>query len=78
MSKKRRRRSQVAETLRQVIRDSELSQNEIARRAGIDSGMVSRFVNGERGMTLGTAARVAAVLGLALRLVPEGRGRKGR
>ena len=55
--------------LRDAIRKSELTQNEIARRAGIDRGMVSRFVNGERGMTLATATKVADILGLELKLV---------
>ena len=78
MRKKRGHGDEATEALREAIRDSGLSQNEIARRAGIDSGQVSRFVNGQRGMTLATAATVAAVLGLALRVVPKGRARKGR
>ncbi len=70
--------AEVTKALQQAIRDSDLSQNEIARRARIDSGMVCRFVNSERGMTLATAAKVADVLGLDLRLVRKSKQRKGR
>ena len=69
--------AEVTKALQQAIRDSDLSQNEIARRAGIDPGMVCRFVNGQRGMTLATAARVADVLGLEIVIRPK-RRRKGR
>jgi len=67
----------VTKALQQAIRDSDLSQNEIARRAGIDAGQVCRFVNGQRGMTLATAARVGDVLGLEIAIRPK-RRRKGR
>jgi len=70
--------AEVTKALQQGIRDSELSQSEIARRAGIDIGQVSRFVHGLRGLTLATAARVADVLGLELRLSPKRGTKKGR
>ena len=69
--------AQVTKALQEAIRGSDLSQNEIARRAGIDPGQVCRFVNGQRGMTLATAARVADVLGLEIAIQPK-RLRKGR
>lgn len=65
----------MTKTLQQAIRDSDFSQSEVARRAGIDVGQVSRFLRGERGMTLATAAKVADVLGLDLRLVRKARAR---
>lgn len=68
--------AEVTKALQQAIRDSDMSLNEIARRAGIDPGQVCRFVNGQRGMTLATAARVADVLGLELRLTRKRRTRK--
>ena len=69
--------AEVTKALQRAIRESDLSQNEIARRAGIDPGMVCRFVNGQRGMTLATAARVADVLGLDLRLARKRTTKKG-
>ena len=65
----------MTKTLQQAIRNSDFSQSEVARRAGIDVGQVSRFLRGERGMTLATAAKVADVLGLDLRLVRKARAR---
>jgi len=69
--------AEVTKALQQAIRDSDLSMNEVARRAGIDPGMVCRFANGERGMTLATAAKVAKVLGLDI-VVRPARRREGR
>ena len=66
---------EVTRTLQQRISESHLSQNEIARRSGIAYGMISRFVHGERGMTLTTAAKVAKVLDLELKLLRK-RGKK--
>ena len=65
----------MTKALQQAIRDSDLSQSEIARRAGIDIGQVSRFLRGERGLTVATAAKIADVLGLELKLT---RKRKAR
>jgi len=75
MPKSARWGAEVTKTLQQAIRDSDFSQSEVARRAGIDVGQVSRFLRGERGMTLATAAKVADVLGLDLRLVRKARAR---
>ena len=78
MTKKRKNSTAATETLRLAIEASELNQNEIGRRAGICASMLSRFVRCDRGMTLWTAAKVADVLGLTVRIVPKGRSRKGR
>ena len=79
MKKRRRTRKAAVSTslLQQAIRDSKLSQSEIARRANIDVGMVSRFLHGSRGITLATAERLADSLGLELIVRPK-RIRKGR
>lgn len=59
------REERLAEQLRSEVRKSELSQNEIARRAEIDKAAISRFMSGS-GMTLAAIERLAAVLGLRL------------
>ena len=71
------KRNGATAALRQAIAESDLTRNEIARRANIDPGMVSRFVRGERGATLWTASKIADVLGLEIVLRPK-RQKKGR
>jgi hypothetical protein len=43
----------------------------IAQSSGVPSPVLQRFVNGERGITLETAGKLAAYLGLAL--LPDAR-----
>jgi hypothetical protein len=52
--------------LRQAIADSNLSLNELARRAGVSEGQLSRFLRGHRALTLPTAARLCEYFGLEL------------
>lgn len=56
----------IDEQLKQAIVDSGKTAYAIAREAGLRPEQVARFVTGKRDLTLSTAARVAAVLGLAL------------
>lgn len=56
----------LADDLRAAIAASGLSLNELRRRCGVDHGQLSRFVRGERDLTLTNAGRVAGALGLAL------------
>ena len=65
-----------AHDLRAAIGRSGLSLCEIARRAGVDPGVVSRFVRDVRTVRLPTADRLAAAVGLQWRLVKP-RKRKG-
>ncbi len=65
----------ISDTLRQAIIDSGLSLRQLARRAGIHSPSLVRFVNRNRGLVLESADRLAVVLGL--RLV-KGRPKTGR
>ena len=76
-ARKRTKGGVVTAALRRAIRDSGLSQSEIARRAEIDVGMVNRFLHGSRGMTLAMAERLAAALELELRVVKARRDKKG-
>jgi plasmid maintenance system antidote protein VapI len=41
----------------------------IAKQAGVDPSVVTRWVRGERDLTLPTAAKISAVVGLELRAV---------
>lgn len=44
--------------LKEAIRDSGLSLNEIARQTGVSDPQLSRFMRGERSLTLGSAAKL--------------------
>jgi transcriptional regulator with XRE-family HTH domain len=48
------------------VRQSGLSLKELGERTGVDHGRLSRFLRGQRTLTLPAAARVCAVLGLQL------------
>jgi len=59
--------------LRDAILDSDMSRYEIAKRAGLAYSQMSLFINGQRSLTLTSAAKIARVLGLELRPVRKGR-----
>ena len=59
--------------LGEAIRGSEMSCYEIAKRAGVTNSQLSLFINGQRSLTLTSAAKIARVLGLELRPVRKGR-----
>jgi len=71
----RDRDSAAADHLRAAILRSGLTVREISRRADIDVGIVSRFLADSRTVTLPTADRVAAAVGLQWRLVKPRKGR---
>lgn len=56
----------LADALRDAVRDSGLSYQELARRAGADQGTISRFMLGQRDLTLAVASRLCLVLGMGL------------
>lgn len=62
--------------LRKAIRDSGCSNYLIGQEAGVSHSAIDRFMYpighaGRRGITLETAAKIAAVLGLVLVLNPD-------
>lgn len=66
----------LAQQLRDAIRSSGISQHELAKKSGVNAGVISRFLSGTD-VLMGTAGRIAAVLGV--RLVEVGRQvRRGR
>jgi transcriptional regulator with XRE-family HTH domain len=52
------RRSDIIEQLRRAIRESGKSQLSIAQETGIDQPNLSKFLRGERSMSLETAAAI--------------------
>ena len=63
----RKRAKALSDQLRQAIRDSGQSLCHIAGECGVDDGILSRFMRGERGLTTKTLDRLCAYLGLELR-----------
>jgi plasmid maintenance system antidote protein VapI len=56
-----------AETIRQAVHDSGRTPYAVAKASGVPQAVLSRFLRGERGVTLGTAERLCLTLGLELR-----------
>jgi transcriptional regulator with XRE-family HTH domain len=74
-------RGSVVDQLRQKIRASEQSLNQLSRASGVSVAQLSRFLRGQRMLTLPVAEKVARALGLALALSPvagRARGKRGR
>jgi len=59
--------------LRSAVKDSGLTTYRLAKDSGVSQPVLSRFLNGKRGITLATASKLANVLGLELRPPKEGR-----
>lgn len=53
-------------TIRQAIRDDERSTYAIAKAAGVAFAQVSRFLSGQRDITLSTADKLVSVLNLTI------------
>jgi ribosome-binding protein aMBF1 (putative translation factor) len=56
----------LSETLKQAIRDSDQSEYQIAKAAGVSQIVISRFLSGERDIRMATADKLAGALGLKL------------
>jgi len=65
----RRAEPNIEEQLRQAILTAGVSRYALSKASGVSQGVLSRFVHGERTVTMDTAARIAAALGLELRPV---------
>jgi transcriptional regulator with XRE-family HTH domain len=60
----------MSDRLRTAIRGSGISLNDLGRKTGVDSGRLSRFMRGQRDLTLGAAEQLCKVLGLQLVAFP--------
>jgi transcriptional regulator with XRE-family HTH domain len=65
----------VVEQLRAMIRASGQSLNQLSKSCGVGRDRLSRFVRGERGISLEAADRVCQALGLRLVQGPGGRAK---
>jgi len=60
--------------LKQTIRDSGLSLNELAKRSGVDDSQLSRFLRGERDISLSATEKLVQFFGLKL-VKSKGKGK---
>jgi transcriptional regulator with XRE-family HTH domain len=66
MSKPRQAEPALPARIRRAIQESGRSLNQLGQLAGLDHARLSRFVRGERDLTLSAAGRLCEVLGLEL------------
>ena len=66
MAKRKKSPASLSDQLRELIAGAGPSVYELARDAGVDRSVLSRFLAGKRTITLETADRLAAVLKLRL------------
>jgi len=63
---KTKKTDSISDQLRRILTESALSRHEIARQSGVDKAALSRFANGQRGLTTASLDRLAPVLRLEL------------
>ncbi len=61
----------LSEQLRSAILSAPVSRYRIAKEAGVSEAVLSRFVNGETGLRMAIADRLAAYFKLELRKVGD-------
>jgi plasmid maintenance system antidote protein VapI len=71
MKQKIKKTQDIEKQLLQAISESKLSINGLARLSGVNQAMISRFINGQRSLTLPSAAKLAKVLGLEFHRVED-------
>ena len=59
--------------LREAIINSKMSRYKISQLSEVSEAQLSLFVNGKRTLTLTSASKVAAALGMDLKFVKKGR-----
>ncbi len=65
------RKQSATDVIREAIRQSGASSNQLGNHAGVDPSQVSRFLAGERSLTLDTVDRLLAAIGCGVALVGE-------
>lgn len=66
----------LTDQLRDAVRRSEVTRYRLSQELGIDQAALSRFVSGERGLSLEAIDKLAAYLGLRLVSDRRPKGRK--
>jgi transcriptional regulator with XRE-family HTH domain len=69
--KNAKKQGSATAAIKKAIAESGLPLREIARRSGVDVGVISRLIAGSRTPTLETADRIIDALGLDVELKPR-------
>ena len=77
MASRKKQRVGLPEQLR-AIRDSGVLPAHVARAAGVDTGIMSRFMRGERGISLKTADQLAEYFKLELKPTSKPKRKAGK
>ena len=64
---RQKKRQTFPELLRKTIEQSGKSRYAIAQETGVSAGILSRFVSGERSITIDTADKLCHALGLTMK-----------
>lgn len=64
----------ISEQLRRAVSESHLSRYRIAKETGLSQSLLSRFVSGDRGLSLDAIDKLGTLLGfrLVLHRAPKG------
>ncbi len=64
MAKKPVAQPTLTEILRQLLKDRDESHYRMSKETGVSQPVITRFMNGDRGISLATAEKLAAYLGI--------------
>lgn len=56
----------IVQVIKSRIRKSKMTNYEIAKKSGVDTSVVARFMSGQRDINLATASKLAGVFDLQL------------
>ena len=70
MAKKKPQRTTLPDGLRQALRNSGKTSYQLNEESGVNHGVILRFLKGERDIRLETAEKLAAAVGLTVKVPP--------
>ena len=73
MSMKRRIKS-LDDQIREIIKDRKLTGYRLGQMSGVSDTIINRFIKKERTLTLTTASKLTAALGMELKPARKGKG----
>ena len=68
MAKKKPQRTTLPEGLRQAVRNSGKTSYQLNEETGVNHGVILRFLKGERDIRMETAEKLAAAVGLTVKV----------
>lgn len=71
----KRRPTKLSDQVREAIRDADCTRYAISKATGIDQAVLSKFLTGERGMSLDSLDKLAEFLNLRITVQKPRKGR---